>query len=368
MRKLQIVLVAGLVLSVFATTAAPAGASVKSTIEEMTLREKVGQLVMFAPGGTSLTSAERTAIKDSHLGGLILFARNYSNRDQLGNLNSQIQRAVRRGTRYRIGALISVDQEGGVVKRFPDMPPHYSAPEMGRRNDKGLARSQGRLTGSALRSAGLNVNLAPVADLDIGPNHVMRDRAFGSRPGRTGKLVRAFAAGLEDRKVSAVLKHFPGIGGATINTDDGRSYVYRTRWQLRHIDAVPFEMAIDRGVDMVMLSHAIYPEDGGSRPASLNKHIATRRLRRDLGFQGVAISDSLGAIAWRFGGSVSKACPRTVAAGVDIALMTSGAATAQECARKIYLAVRAGDITKSRIDKAVLRILRLKRDLKVFSP
>ncbi len=337
-------------------------------ISELTIHEKVGQLVMFSVSGYSLTDHERHVIRRAHLGGVILFAHNYKDRTQLGNLTAQIQRNARRGNSLRMGALTSVDQEGGVVKRFPDMPPRYSAPEMGRIGKTSVAFDQGVATGRALRRAGVNVNLAPVADLDLPPEHVMRSRAFGSRPYPAGKLVRAFSRGLQSRRVAATAKHFPGLGGATINTDYGRAYVYRSRHQLRNVDEVPFRRAIGGNIRLVMLSHALYVNDGGRVPASLHPYYAKKRLRRALGFTGVAISDDLNRVAWRFGGDVTKACVKTVKAGVDVALITGRVDAARACAAAIRRAVRSGDIPKRRLDQAVGRVLELKQWLGLYQP
>lgn len=367
MRSCRIALCTSLALVTVATGVGASPATV-GPLERMTLREKVGQIVMFSVGGTFLSADERDVIRRQHLGSVILFSRNYRNRAQLEALTAQIQSAARRGNTLSIGALVSADQEGGVVKRFPDMPPWYSAPEIGRRGSRWFSWDQGRATGRAMRSTGVNVNLAPVADLDLPPSHVMRSRSFGSRRYRVGRLARAFGRGLQRRRVAATAKHFPGFGGATMNSDYGRAYIYRSKWKLHHIDAIPFRLMADAGVRLIMLSHGMYLNDGGRRPASVNRYIATRRLRRELGFKGVAISDALGAVAWRFGGSVPRACEATIRAGADIALITGGVYLARACARRIRWAVRNGRISKARLDRAVLRVLDLKRWLGVWGP
>jgi beta-N-acetylhexosaminidase len=360
--------IAALVVSATAASMSPAVSSVDSTLRRMNLKQKVGQLVMFAPAGHRLTQTEKDLMRRHHLGGVILFANNYADRAQLRSLTEQVQRVARSANELRIGALISADQEGGVVKRFPDMPPRYSHPQIGASGDVSLAYQQGRATGRELREAGVNVNLAPVADLDLPPEHVMRSRSFGTRPRKVGRMTRAFARGLQSRRTGATAKHFPGLGGATINSDHGRAYVYRSKRQLHRIDAKPFHRAIAGGIKLVMLSHGIYVNDGGKRPASVNHYIATRRLRREFGFTGVAISDALEPVAWRFGGSTSRACKATIKAGVDIALITGDVHAAGACAREIREAVRAGDIRESRVNKAVRRILDLKRWLGLLTP
>ena len=348
-----------------AATPLPSSAEV-GDLARMSLREKVGQLVMFGISGTGLTDAERELIRRHHLGGVILFADNYRDREQLRNLTTQIQNTVRRGS-GGIGALISVDQEGGVVKRFPDMPPWRSHPEIGATGDPSVAFAQGQDAGRALRNAGVNVNLAPVGDLDLPPEHVMRSRSFGSRVRLVARMTRSFARGLQSRRTAATAKHFPGLGGATINSDHGRAYVYRTKRQLRRADVVPFRRATEGGLKLMMLSHGIYVNHGGRRPASVNRFIATHRLRNEVGFEGVAISDALEPVAWKFDGSVPRACRATVWAGADIALITGHADAAAACANEIVRGVREGGISEARITRAARRVLELKRWLGVLN-
>ncbi len=325
----------------------------------MTLREKVGQLVMFSVGGFRLTEHERNVMRRHHLGAVILFDRNYRDRAQLRNLTQQIQAAARRGSDPAIGALISVDQEGGIVKRFEDMPPYYSAPEMARRGVR-FTKRQGRRTGDALRGAGVNVDLAPVADLDLPPEHVMRERSFGRRPKRVARLVDAFGRGLQVERVAATAKHFPGLGGATQNTDDGRATVSRPKRRLWHADGKPFRAAVDARFGLIMVGHAMYLRDGGRIPASMSRHIIKDRLRRDFRYEGVAISDALEAVAWRFDGNVAQACARTIDAGVDMALIIGGVDAGVRCADAIRRAVRNEEISITRINEAVTRVLALK--------
>jgi len=331
----------------------------------MSLREKVGQLVMFSVEGTSLSERERNVIWREHLGSVILFERNYRNGRQLERLTDQIQNAARGGADPPIGALVSVDQEGGIVKRFGDMPPWYSAPEMGRRGRE-FTLEQGRKTGSALNRVGVNVDLAPVADLDLPPEHVMRQRAFGTRPRRVGRLVSAFGRGLQQHRVAATAKHFPGLGGATRNTDYGSATVSRSKRKLRQVDGKPFRFAIRANFGLIMVSHAMYLKDGGRVPASVSTHIVKDRLRRDFGYQGVAVSDALEAVAWYFDGNLAKACRSTIRAGVDLALITGGADAAARCAASIRRAVAEGRVSERRIDEAVARVLSLKAWTGVF--
>ena len=368
MRATRIAPLPLITLLIASVSLAPPASSkpIAEIVARMSLREKVGQLVMYSVYGENLSSVDRGLIRRNHFGAVILFGHNYRDRAQLHRLTNQIQRAARNGNRPGIGALIAADQEGGNVKRFPDMPPYHSAREMGANASSSLAFNQGRATGRAMRSAGVNVNLAPVADLDLPPQHVMRSRSFGSHKRKVGRLVTQFARGLQARRTAAAVKHFPGLGGAEGHSDYERAVVRRTKWKLHNIDAYPFHKAIAGGARVIMLSHAIYPRDGGSRPASVNRYIATTRLRKEFNFTGVAMSDALGEVTRSFGGSTPRACKASIRAGVDIALLTHNGHMAARCAGAIRKAVHDGSITRRRIDRAVTRVLVLKRWLGVL--
>ena len=340
----------------FATAARPRAVNAQP---RMSLAEEAGQLVMVRVHGTALSHSDRLLIERAHIGNVILFGDDYANPQQLRSFTGAIQDAVRAANRLGVGAIVAIDQEGGVVKRLPDLPPWYSAPRIGSSGSSALAFNQGAQTGSALGADGVVMDLAPVADLDEGPNHVMGARSFGSLPSRTGRLAAAFVRGLQSARVAATVKHFPGLGGATINSDDGAAYVDRTGSEL-HNDRGPFAAAVASHVKAIMVSHGIYEGAGSHLPASLDPAIATGWLRDRLGFNGVAISDSLNALGWRFGGDVAAACPATIAAGVDIALVTGTASVARACAANIVRAVREGTIARSRFEQAVRRVLALK--------
>ena len=366
MRGGRILLIAGVIVGLASASSPSLSAPSAPSAPRLSLREKAGQLVMFGVRGYALSAQEKVAIAKNRLGAVTLFSSNYRDRAQLKRLTRQIQRAARQSNRSSMGAIVATDQEGGVVKRFPDMPPYHSPPEMGRNGHTAFAYREGRRTGRALGASGVNVDLAPVADLDLPPEHVMRDRSFGSRPRPVARLASAFARGLQTRRVAATIKHFPGFGGANVNSDDDRAFIERSKWQLHHIDAFPFHQAIDDGARLVMLSHGMYVHDGGRQPASMSHYVATKRLRREFAFTGVAVSDALNEVSWRFGGDIAKTCVATIRAGVDLALITGDVVQARVCALAIRNAVRRGSISRVRIDEAVARVIELKRWLGVY--
>jgi beta-N-acetylhexosaminidase len=233
------------------------------------------------------------------------------------------------------GALVFADQEGGTVKTFPELPPWSSARGM---RGKADAFASGRATGIALRRAGVEVDLGPVLDLPDGP--------LGSRQFRSPFFGVAFARGLAAAGAAACVKHFPGLGSLPVSTDD-RPYV---RGRLRDIDLAPYRAAVEAAVPCVMVGHGVYAGLSGRR-AVLEP--GAYRLLRNIGFDGIAITDSLDVVNGR-------AAPWAVAAaraGADLLLFTSPRSAA-EAIRVLVPLARRGEL-----DVHVARVLRFRSRL-----
>ena len=241
-----------------------------------------------------------------------------------------------RGERRPRGALVFVDQEGGTVKAFADAPPWRSASSYGSVRESFAA---GRETGRALRRAGVDVDLAPVLDAAGGP--------LGSRHYRTASFGIAFARGLAAGRVAPCAKHFPGLGSAAISTD----LQLRVQAAVRRRELRGFRHAIRAGVPCVMMSHALYERFGGWR-ASLSSR--AYRLLRNLGFRGVAITDSLSVVRGRWPVRWARLAVR---AGADLVLFTSPADARRAIAALVPLA-RAG-----LLDEHVRRVLHFRRSV-----
>jgi beta-N-acetylhexosaminidase len=231
------------------------------------------------------------------------------------------------------GALVYADQEGGVVKTFPAVAPWRAAAEIRSRQE---AYAAGVETAGGLRNAGVDVDLAPVLDLSDGP--------LGSRQFTSPLFGVAFARGLEAAGAGACAKHFPGLGSLPISTDE-RLYV---RGRMRDADLAPYRAAIEAGVPCVMVGHGIY-RNLGRRRAVLDP--AAYRLLRGLGFDGVAITDSLGVLG-------SEMAPlwavQAVRAGADLVLFPKAA----DAARAIHALVPLA--RRGELDRHVLRVLRFR--------
>lgn len=336
---------------------ARAGSTDEDLVAGMTRRERAGQLVMAPVSGTTLTASDVRLLRDGGMGGVILFSMNYRDAAQMRRLTRAIQDAARSSS-AGLRALIATDQEGGVVKRFPDLAPAYGAPQA---DTLERAEMMGRTTGRDLHDVGVNVNLAPVADLDRGPARVMAARAFGRRPATVRARVSAYLDGILPTRVGAAAKHFPGMGAASENTDDGRVVIRLSREELR-IDETPFLAARGRTKVAMMMSNAIYPAYEAGVPASVSEPMY-RHLRYRLGGATLVITDALDAIAWAFDGITAKGCPRAIIAGADIALVTAGPRVAQGCIDRIVDAARDGRLSDERLDAATVRVLRYKRAL-----
>jgi beta-N-acetylhexosaminidase len=256
-----------------------------------------------------------------------------------------------------------VDQEGGPVRTLPFAPPIAGEPSQGGPVE---VRRSALLGGRRLRALGLNLNLAPVADVAAGAGSVMTARAFPGGPGDVAARTRAAVRGMSAARVGATAKHFPGLGAAGVNTDDGPATVALPRATLLARDVPPFRAAVEAGVPAVMLSHALYPALDGRRIASQSP-VVTGLLRDRLGFRGVMVTDSLeaGAVLERSG--VAAAAERSLAAGCDLILMT-GSASWNAVFPRLLARARRSPAFRERVRRSAARVLALKRALGLRSP
>ena len=335
-----------------ASPAAGADSTARTPISRL-----AGQLVMSPMVGTTPGPELLARVRAGEVGGVILFGSNIRSIAALRALTARLQSAAAAGGNPPL--LIAVDQEGGQVRRVPGAPPELSAPELGRTSEAAVRRV-GVSTGQALRAAGVNVDLAPVVDVPRWPRSFMLDRAFGSDPARVAALGSAFVAGVQSAGVAATAKHFPGLGTAIANTDAHRVTIRASRADLlRRLE--PFRAAIARGVDLVMVSNAVYsPLDPSGLPAVLSPSIVGSLLRGTLGFDGVVITDTLAAPG---PAAYADAPVRTIEAGGDVLLFTSSEGQANRGYAQLVAAVRSGRLTRGRLEVSYRRVAALKSRL-----
>ena len=317
-------------------------------VDRLTLRQRVGQVTISSFSGTAAPEYMRRRLRARETAGVILFGGNGGDRAQWRRLTGSLQRAA--GGR----ALVMVDQEGGEIRTVAHVGPQSGQPFQGSpRSVRRAALNAGR----GLHAAGVNVNLAPVADVPR-PGSVMATRSFAGDDRGIAARTRASVRGLRDAEVAATVKHFPGLGGATVNTDDGPATV---RVPLDR-DLVPFRAAVDEGVPLVMLSHASYPALDARRIASQSRPIVTGLLRERLGFGGVIVTDSLEADAVLARSGVADAAERSIRAGADLILMT-GSASWNDVFPHLLAEARRDPAFRKRIRASAARVLALKREL-----
>ena len=268
-----------------------------------------------------------------------------------------MQRGARRS------ALVSVDQEGGQIRTL-----EVAGPEPGQAEQGGPAevRALARDSGRELSGLGVNVNLAPVADVATGAA-ALGGRTFAGGPGEVAARTAAAVTGLRRAGVAATAKHFPGLGAATVNTDDGPVTISVPRAVLEQRELVPFRAAVRADVPLVMLSHALYPALDGRRIASQSRAIVRGLLRRRLGFEGVIVTDSMEAAAVLAQSGVASAAERSVRAGADLILMT-GSASWNEVFPRLLARARSSPEFRAQVRAAAARVLALKQSLGLRPP
>jgi beta-N-acetylhexosaminidase len=327
-----------------------AGGAPAATDREAPLSRQVGRVIVLRFHGTSVPAYVRRALRAGRASGAILFHDNVASPGQLRALTRTLQRAGGPGT------LVAVDQEGGPIRVVGWAPPADAAPAQGAQ-----AGAEAHAGATALRGLGINVSLAPVADVPSVPGSVIAGRALGTTPPAASRAVVAAVRGWRAGRVAPAVKHFPGLGGARVNTDDGSVSVRRSRGALEQ-DLAPFRAAVRAGVPLVMVSHAVYPALDADHIASQSRAIATDLLRGRLRFKGVAITDSLEAHAVRATGQVDRAAEASLRAGVDL-LLTTGQGSAIRVHRRLLAAARRDARLRARLREAGARVERLRHEV-----
>ena len=323
------------------------------------LQHLIGQKLVVSMEGHTPSSSLLDRARRGRIGGVLIHGWNFSSSTQLRSIAKELQQAAAQGGQPPL--LIAVDQEGGQVKTVSWIPPTLSPPQMG---SSDTARTQGRKTGGALVGLGVNTDFAPVADVPASTSSFMfqqgRTWSFSSR--ETARLANAFALGLGDRGALASMKHFPGLGFATKNTDDFVVHIDATQRQLAP-GLRPYRHAVANGIPLVMLSNAVYKAYDRSHAAGWSRAIGTSLLRGELGFHGVTITDSLDGAANTRGIPTNPLALKAATAGTDMLLLTGSEASSRSVFRTLLDATKAGQIPHDRLTASYDRIVALKGSL-----
>ncbi|WP_030165772.1 glycoside hydrolase family 3 protein [Spirillospora albida] len=325
-------------------------------VARMSAAEKVGQLFVPTFSGRADALAK---IRRYHVGGFVHFAGNMSTPAKNAALSNALQKAS------KVPLLLDVDEENGVVTRTPYLTRLPGNMALGATRRPADVRAAARVTAAELRAIGINRNYAPVADVNVNPrNPVIGARSFGSDPAQVSTLLTAAVAGIQEARIAATAKHFPGHGDTAVDSHTGLPVITHSRAMWERLDAPPFKAAIAAGVDSIMTAHIVVPKlDASGDPSTLSKTVLTGLLRQRLGFQGVIITDSLQMAGVRKKYSDAVVPVRAINAGADQLLMPPSLPKAY---RAVLAAVRSGVIPQRRLDDAVTRILRLKERRGLF--
>ena len=326
---------------------------------DMSLDEKIGQLLVLTAQGAS---AEDNAqmIETYSPGGIIYFDDNLQDTEQIAQLSAGAQELAAE-TGQGVPLFIGIDQEQGRVVRLPVGTLFPDAMAVGATGDTELAALRASTTADELRALGVNLNYAPVADVNTDPdNPVIGIRSFGSASDLVSDMVLAEADAYADHGVVPVVKHFPGHGDTDVDSHTGLPVIDlpRDRWEAEHLP--PFREAVEAGVDAIMTAHVLMPQlddNEDSDPATLSPTLIDEILREELGYDGVVTTDALNMEGVRQTHSDGEIAVRALEAGVDQLLMP---ADPDEAVSAIRTAVDEGRLTEERIDESVLRVLTLK--------
>jgi beta-N-acetylhexosaminidase len=328
-------------------------------IQNMSLQQKIGQMMIVQFVGPTYSLDLSTMISQYNIGAVLIFAANGNivGKDQLKGLIQHMQNDS------PLPLAIAIDQEGGTVDRLISLDgPRPSATSIGITNDPHKALEAGIQDAKDLSYYGINLNLAPVVDVNNTYNPQLYLRTYGNNPATVTSMAGAYLQGLQQSgKVLGTLKHFPGLGDVAADPHVSVPYLNRTKGDLESIDWAPYRSLIQQGdVYAVMVTHEIVRALDSSRPSSLSKKVVTGILRDELGFQGVIMTDSLTMDGITANYTPAQAAALAIEAGSDLLMGASTPAGVATMIEGIKQEINAGNLSIQRIDDSVRRILLLK--------
>jgi beta-N-acetylhexosaminidase len=334
------------------------GEKIAYLIDNMTLNEKIGQLMMVGFHGTEASNEMIDLIENKKIGGVIYFDRNMTSPGQVAKLSNSLQELAA-GNRFQLPLMLAVDQEGGSILRMREqVSPIPSQQRLGKIADAEEIYQVAKINGTELNAMGVNINFAPVLDLSATDS-----RSFGTDPEKVFQNGQKTLEGLNDSSVTGAIKHFPGNGRSSVDPHEDTSSVEVGQLDLENSDIYPFKQMInemDHQSFFVMVTHIKYPAYDKENPASLSQSIITDLLRGKLGYEGIVITDDLemGAVNKYF--SYSDMGREALLAGADILLVCHEYENQLEVYNGIVEAVKNGEISMDRINESVARILSYK--------
>lgn len=364
---------------------------ISSLMENMTLRDKITQMMMvdfrYWDNNTSdkipqqnftvMNDQVRKAVEDFNFGAVIFFAQNLVSTEQSFNLSYAFQEAATKDG--GIPLIICADQEGGSVYRLGSGTALPGNMALGATGNPEYAKDAGRVIGSELISVGINTNLSPVVDVNNNANNpVIGLRSYSDDAQYVGVMASEVISGMSEHNVIGCAKHFPGHGDTATDSHYGLPIVNKTLDELNNCELLPYNVAIENGIKMIMTAHILYPElekdtiysektkKNESLPATMSDDIITKLLKTEMGFEGIVVTDAMNMSAISSKWSQSQAAINAINAGVDMLCMPcylhspDDLRNLETIINNIIKAVNDGKISESRIDDAVYRILNIK--------
>jgi beta-N-acetylhexosaminidase len=323
-----------------------------------TLREKIAQMFLVGVGGNHLTGAERSIIANHPFGGFILFSRNCCAPAQILDLCRDLWNATGNHPPF-----IAIDQEGGRVHRLPEPFTHYPAAAcIGKQNNVELAYGAGKATAEELALVGINLNFAPVLDVNSNPrNPIIGDRAFAADPAEVVRFSGPWIKGLRDGGIIPCGKHFPGHGDTDKDSHLDLPVVHRSLEELRSVELPPFRSACSNGIEALMTAHVLYSTLDPLLPATLSHKIVTGLLRQELSYDGVVFSDDMEMKAITGHASDEEAVALCVSAGIDVMLYCHELPRAVGVFEFLVALAERDEAVRAQVENSYRRITNLKR-------
>lgn len=337
---------------------------IKQEISNMTLDEKIGQMVMCGIDGYTINNSTVKLIKNYHVGGIIILGENVKSSTQLLSLVNSLKTT---NLNNKTPLFLSIDQEGGRVDRMP--PEFIKLPDnkkIGKVNSSKFSYKIGQIIAEELKSFGFNMDFAPVLDINSNPkNPVIGNRSFGSNPQIVTKLGIETMKGIKSGGIISCVKHFPGHGDTSTDSHVGLPIVDHDLKRLKSFELIPFDNAVRNNVDVIMAAHILLQKIDAKYPSSMSKTIITDILRNSLKFNGVVITDdmTMGAVTKNY--NIGDAAVTSVNAGCDIILVCHGYDNEVSVINSIKKAVQNGTIKEERVNESLYRILKLKSKYKL---
>lgn len=378
MKKLLVLLVCGWAFAACSNDDTPNETptdEVEAQLQKMTLREKVGQMFYIRiesldPSiewtkyddlanlkNQEITMKMRKTNEQYPVGGIILYAWNIEDETQLASIISQVRS-------LKGNPLLCIDEEGGRVSRLANNPnfdvkKYESMAAIGATGDPKNAYECGNTIGTYLKYYGFDIDFAPVADVNTNPdNIIIGPRAFSDKPEVAAPMVTSYLQGLKDAGITGCVKHFPGHGDTSDDTHTGYVQSLKTWEEMKDCEMVTFRAGIQWGCQLIMTAHIAVPNVTGSTiPSTMSSVVLQDKLRGELGYQNIIITDGMemGAITKHY--TSGEAAVGSIKAGVDIVL---GPRDFTEAFDAVMAAVNDGSISEERINQSVRRILKLK--------